>query len=152
LGQAFFTKGEWLKMTLAAILLMMRLLAGRDDVHDARAIAGEILQQAGSLHEAAVLVDTAWRESAFRASVVSRDGRDLCAYQLRDAPRIVLSDLVECTERAIAKLRSSAEACPEAPLAAYATGTCSDPRGRRLSGWRMREVARIERAAADSGL
>jgi hypothetical protein len=138
-------------MILTTILIMMAAIApGADNVNDARAIAAEIARVAADRHEAAVMVVVAWRESAFRASAVGDGGLARCAFQLHGAPRSVLTDLRQCTELAAERLRASAAACPSAPLAAFASGTCE--RGRKISAWRMQEVAHVERAAQKASL
>jgi hypothetical protein len=138
-------------MDLATILLMMSVVVKNPEtVHDARRVAELIAAKAADSHEAAMLVELAWEESAFTANAVSKDGRDLCAYQLRDAPKSVLTDLEECTELAIEKLRISVKGCPNAPLAIYARGSCSDMKGRWFSWWRMGKVKRIEAVTRES--
>jgi len=133
-------------MSVATILIMMSVLVKNPEtVHDAKAIAELIAARAGDSHEAAILVELAWRESAFTANAISKDGRDLCAYQLRDAPRSVLKDLSQCTDLAIVRLRTSVKACPSAPLAIYASGSCRSPIGREFNRWRSREIAKIEK-------
>jgi hypothetical protein len=138
-------------MDLATVLFMMSILthaAGNstppEKVHDARDIAEQIADKAADLHEAAMLVELAWRESAFTANAVSKDHRDLCTFQVRDAPRSVLTDLEQCTDLAIERLRASVKAGPDAPLAVYARGRCNSVVGREFSRWRMREVHMLE--------
>lgn len=131
-------------MNLSSIYLAMRLLyPDGDHVRDAQAIGLEIARSDASPYEAALLVETAFRESGFDAAAVSPDGRDRCAYQLRDAPRAVLVDLRRCTEIALERIRYSIAHCPAHPIAIYATGSCSYPAGIRLDLWRMREVRKI---------
>jgi hypothetical protein len=138
-------------MTPETVLLMMSILIQHPErVHDARRVAELIAAKAADIHEAAMLVELAWKESAFTANAVSKDGRDLCAYQLRDAPRSVLTNLEECTDLAIERLRVSVEKCPTAPLAIFAGGSCDSSKGRWFSGWRMRKVERIEKVGKDS--
>jgi hypothetical protein len=138
-------------MNLATVLMMMSVLTkaagiskSPESIHDARAIAELIAERAADVHEAAMLVELAWEESAFTANAVSKDGHDLCAYQLRDAPRSVLTDLGWCTDLAIERLRVSVQNCPNAPLAIFSRGSCNSSRGRWFSEWRMRKVRRIE--------
>jgi hypothetical protein len=133
-------------MILTTVLIMMAAIApDAENTHDARAIADEIARVSVDTHEAAIMVVVAWRESAFRAGAVGDGGLARCAYQLHNAPRSVLTDLRECTELAAERIRASEVACPSAPLAAFASGTCE--RGRKLSAWRMQEVAHIEKVA-----
>ena len=138
-------------MVLSLIYLMMAALYhGGDHVHDAQEIGAEIARTDASPIEAAMLVELAFRESAFERAAISRDGRDLCAYQLRDAPRSVLTDLRQCTEMALSRLRYSEDHCPSHPLAIYVAGSCSSPSGVRLDRWRMCEVRRIYRQVYDA--
>ena len=138
-------------MILTTVLLMMAAIApDAENTNDARALAGEIARVSVDTHEAATMVVVAWRESAFRANAVGDGGLARCAFQLHGAPRSVLTDLHECTELAATRLRASALACPSAPLASFASGTCD--RGRKLSAWRMQEVAHVEKAALKATL
>lgn len=133
-------------MVLTTVLMMMAAIApDAENTNDARAIASEIARVAVDSHEAAIMVVVAWRESAFRSNAVGDGGLARCAYQLHNAPRSVLTDLRQCTELAAERIRASAAKCRSAPLAAFASGTCE--RGRKLSAWRMQEVAHVEKVA-----
>jgi hypothetical protein len=130
-------------------LMMAAIYPNGDHVHDAQDIGEEIARTDPTLFEAAMLVETAFRESAFERSAVGPDGRDLCAYQLRDAPRTVLVDLRQCTEIALSRLRYSISHCPDHPLAIYAGGACDSVVGLKFDRWRMVEVMRIFHVAED---
>jgi hypothetical protein len=130
-------------------LMMAAIYPNGDHVHDAQDIGEEIARTDPTLFEAAMLVETAFRESAFERSAVGPDGRDLCAYQLRDAPRTVLVDLRQCTEIALERLRYSYHHCPDHPLAIYTGGACESVVGLRFDRWRMVEVMRIFHVAED---
>ncbi len=104
-----------------------------------RAIALEIARVARTPLEAAVMAVTSWEESRHVPDAVGDSGRALCAFQLQHAPSSVLRDLRQCVEVAHARLVASAEACPDAPLALYASGRCD--RGTKLSRRRMTQAA-----------
>ena len=130
-------------------LMMAAIYPNGDHVHDAQDIGEEIARTDPTLFEAAMLVETAFRESAFERSAVGQGGRDLCAYQLRDAPRTVLVDLRQCTEIALSRLRYSISHCHDHPLAIYAGGACDSVVGLKFDRWRMVEVMRIFHVAED---
>ena len=130
-------------------LMMAAIYPNGDHVHDAQDIGAEIALTDATPYEAAMMVELAFRESAFERAAVSRDRRDLCAYQLRDAPRTVLVDLRQCTELALARLRYSIVRCPDHPLAIYTGGACNSVVGLRFDRWRMAEARRIYDVAVD---
>lgn len=136
----------------AVTSLMLALDARAATTPDAREIAASIARVVDDeapvfgapLMDAAVLVETGYRESAWRTAAVGDHGRALCWAQIQRAPRAVLTDVDACTRIAYARLRESTRQCPSAPMALYVSGRCD--RGRRLSAWRMREAVRIARA------
>lgn len=111
-----------------------------------RAVALEIAREAEDLKEAATLAVMAWEEGRLRPDAVGDQGRSRCVYQLQRTTWSVLRDLRECTHIALERLRASAAACPDAPLAAYASGNCGH--ARVLSARRMAKVWRILRAVS----
>jgi len=106
-----------------------------------RSLALEISKVARTPLEAAVMVETAWQEGRLIPNAIGDHGRARCVYQLWGAPLSVLTDLRDCVERAHDRLVASAEACPDAPLAVYASGSCG--RARKLSARRMRAAAAL---------
>lgn len=93
--------------------------------------------------DASVLVEMGFRESSWLPMQVGDHHRALCEYQLQNAPIDVLWDLDLCTRIAYQRLRQSAIACPDAPIAPYAGGSCRNRTARRISAARMREADRI---------
>lgn len=128
------------------LLLMAALASGAADLNDARNVAAEIARTDATEREAAILVVTAFEESRFTADKVSGDHLDRCAYQLRYAPRTVTSDLRQCTEIALVRIRISARKCPSYPLSDYASGSCN--LAHAISRYRMAEADRILRSVS----
>jgi len=144
-------------MTLVALYLMLAALAGPGMAHSkvARDIAEEIASVLDAAHpifdsvekDAAVMATMAYYESTLGRFVVGDGGVAHCAYQLHGAPSRVLWDLHTCTALAYARLRASAVQCPDAPLAIYVSGSCTNRGGRRVSVYRMREAERVQASA-----
>ena len=124
--------------------MMAALYPDGDHVHDAQDIGEEIARTDPTLFEAAMLVETAFRESAFERAAIGPDGRDLCAYQLRDAPRTVLVDLRQCTEIALDRLRYSYHHVPRSPA--------RDLHRRRVRLGRRAPVRSLAHARGDADL
>lgn len=83
-------------------------------------------------HTAALLLVVAFRESSYRADVRGDGGRSCGLYQSACATT-PLRDPRAQTRIAIATIRRSMLACPDYPLAVYASGTCTNVAGRRIS-------------------
>jgi len=124
-------------MTFAACLAIVLAVISEpiDQRMAPRAIALEIARVAQTPLEAAVMAVTSWEESRHMPDAVGDSGRARCAFQLQHAPISVLRDLRQCTEIAYERVMASWRACPNAPLAIYASGRCV--RGTRLSARRM---------------
>jgi hypothetical protein len=124
-------------MTFVAVLLLVSAVMTEpvDQRMAPRAVALEIARVARTPLEAAVLVVMAWEEARLIPDAIGDGGKARCAYQLWGAPLSVLRDLRQCTEIAYARLMASWAACPESPIAMYASGSCK--RGTRLSARRM---------------
>ncbi len=147
-------------MTLATIYMMLVALAGPPAAHSrlARELAMEIASVVDVAHpifesaqkDAAVMAATAYFESSLGRNVIGDGGYAHCAYQLHGAPSRVLWDLHACTTLAYARLRASAAQCPDAPLAIYTSGSCTNRGGRRVSVYRMREAERVQASAEAS--
>lgn len=91
---------------------------------------------------AALLLVIAFRESSYRADVVGDGGRSCGLYQSSCAST-KLRDPVGQTRIALANVRRSIAACPDAILAVYASGSCGNVAGRRISVSRVAESQRI---------
>lgn len=139
-------------MTLLALTLaMMAVLApGRDvsrlgvaiaDVsHDSPLFAGDD----GEARTAAFLVAIAYRESSLRVDAIGDHGHSVCAFQIYDGPRSLLSDAEACTRTAVVMLRASMRIDPSHPLAFYARGPrWTSVEARRLSDDRVALAKRI---------
>ena len=94
-----------------------------------------------ALEDAAVMLEMAERESNFNRAAVGDHGRALGPWQLQHVPARLATEWRPAAAITYARLRVSAEQCPDAPLAVYASGSCSNRGGRRVSAFRMREVS-----------
>jgi hypothetical protein len=130
-------------MTFAFVLALVMAVQTEplDQRMAPRAIALEISKVARTPIEAAVLVVMAWEESRLIPNAIGDHGRARCAFQLQHASVDVLTDLRKCVEVAHDRLVASAEACPDAPLAVYASGSCG--LARKLSARRMALAERL---------
>lgn len=143
----------WLR--IAVLLAAMGSISpeGRDD---REAIARAIASTDATDVEARWLVAIAWRESSFRAAAVGDAGASFCWAQIHmGATRTregwtgadLAADPARCALVALRVLRSSLASCAALPeddrIAAYASGSCRSPRGRRVS----RDRAAVARRA-----
>jgi hypothetical protein len=134
-------------MTFAACLaIVMAVITEPIDQRMApRAIALEIARVARTPLEAAVLAKTAWEEGRLIPNRVGDHGKSLCTMQLKQnhlrlRDWLALNDdLRRCIEEGYARIMQSWQACPDAPLALYASGRCD--RGTKLSRRRMTQAA-----------
>lgn len=132
---------------IAFVLACMLSLAGGDPARllalagaiDATVAArGPIFQGAdGARRTVALLVAIAWRESSFRVDAVGDHGRSVCAYQILNGPRSLLTDARACVDAGYTHLLASVRACPAHPIAVYARGSCDSEQGRRISADRV---------------
>jgi hypothetical protein len=76
--------------------------------------------------DAATMVYLAWKESNFQGAIVGDGGLAHGAWQLHNGGT---SDLQRQASAALTLLHRDAEACPDLPLAAYASGNCNAGRG-----------------------
>jgi len=130
---------------LAAWLLLAatRLLdASGHAGHPSQAVVDAIAAEATAdpvagdqMHTAALLLVVAFRESGYRVNVQGDGGKSCGLYQT-PCPRTP-HDAPGQTHLALALLRQSFAACPDFPLAPYASGSCSSPAGRRISSARI---------------
>lgn len=119
--------------------------AGRPHPSVVAAIASESLADpvlGDAQHTAALLLVIAFRESSYRADVVGDGGRSCGLFQSACAST-KLRDPVGQTKIAIGNIRRSITACPDAILAPYASGTCGNVAGRRISASRVAEMQRL---------
>ena len=102
------------------------------------AMAQAIADVAPDRATAALLVVFAFRESSYRSDVKGDGGASCGAWQTPCArtPKDVKGQAV----LALAIMRASMLACPEYPLAPYASGSCSSAAGRRISTARIAEA------------
>lgn len=71
---------------------------------------------------AALMVAVAFRESSFRADIVGDHGHAVCAFQIYDGPKLLLTDTDACAREGLRMLRESAKVDPTNPVAFYARG------------------------------
>lgn len=132
-------------MITAAWVLRIALL-----VHDAHgftramppAMASAIVDVAADSVEAATLVVLAFRESSYRTDVRGDAGQSCGAWQT-PCSSTPLGDVRAQAKIAVAILRRSAALCPSHPLAIYASGSCTNPAGRRISDARIAEASAL---------
>ena len=97
-------------------------------------------------HEAALLVVFAFRESSYRSDVRGDGGASCGAWQTPCSRTDLCtgSSAQSCFDKqaalALSIMHQSMVACPEYPLAVYASGSCSSPAGRRISTARIAEA------------
>lgn len=116
-----------------------RLLALASAIADVVETRGPIFAGTdGARRTAALLVAVAWRESSFRVDAVGDHGRSVCAYQILDGARSLLTDARACVDAGYTHLARSVRACPAHPVAVYARGQCASEDGRRISADRTR--------------
>lgn len=130
-------------MTLSWVLAAMLLLApGRDHAELGAAIAKVVDDEPPIFRDdtekvktAALVVAVAFRESTFRNDAIGDKGHSVCAMQIYDGPRELLTDPVACVRRGLAMLRTSAKIDPKNPVAFYARGP----------GWKTETAQKISR-------
>lgn len=142
-------------MTLLQALHLMAFAIAPTAPHtfDANLVMAEIAHVVGEskrppvfatkLQDAAAMLETAWEESNFKKNAVGDHGRALCAYQLQNAPRAVLTSLWLCTSMAYSRMRVSYAKCHDAPWAPYLGGTCTNRTARKVSRHRLSETVRV---------
>lgn len=140
-------------MTLLQSLYLMAaaLAPGATHTYQAPVVLAEIASVVGqSKHtvfatkeqDAAVMLVQAWEESRFTLAAIGDHGRALCAYQLQNAPKSVLTSPWLCTKLAYDRLRLSVAACPKEPLAPY-IGGCDNRTAQAASRYRIAEAVRV---------
>lgn len=143
-------KGGTSMMLFFAVAMWMSSLApGRDHRVNATAITAAVLAERPFFADdeehfktAALVVSVTFRESSFRNDVVSSTN-DHCLAQIHGRPDLAL-DVGACLRVAMAMLRSSISTCGSGnALGIYATGSCSSPRGQRISRDRMGLAKRL---------
>lgn len=143
-------------MNLESLLLLISTIApGAEHANAAQDVAAAISHVVDDTNpifgsgdvDRAVLVEMAWQESRFRRDAVGDSHRSKGAYQLQGVPEALAFDVDRATVIAYARIRESAKACPASPLAPYASGSCTNRGGRRISALRMAEALRLVRAA-----
>jgi hypothetical protein len=102
------------------------------------------------IRTAALMVAVAFRESSLRNDAIGDHGRALCAFQLWDTPRSVLTDPEQCARIALARLRESIHACGAGnELGIYAAGPrgCVSEHAKRISADRMHIAKKLAKGA-----
>lgn len=101
------------------VLLWMRTLAPTRNVDE---LAWNVAAVAESREEAALLTAVAFRESGLDAAAVGDHGRSVCAYQILNGSRSLLTDVGACVRRGTLMLRASRAVDPANPVASFARG------------------------------
>ena len=123
---------------------MGTLAPGRSHIESATAIARVVLAERplfrdddSRIRTAALITAMAFRESSFRNDAKSKTN-DHCMLQVHARPDLA-DDLEKCVRTAISMLRESFAACPDYPIAFYASGpgACSNVRAQRISRDRL---------------
>ena len=91
----------------------------------------------GERRTIALMVAVSYRESTFKLDAVGDHGRSVCAFQILNGSRSLLTDVRACTNEGYTQLAASVRACPAHPVAPYARGKCSSPSSRAISADRM---------------
>ncbi len=124
-----------------AVLIWMRGLAPGHVVDE---LAWHVAASAASYEEAALLTAMAYRESGFDNSAVGDHGRSVCAFQILNGSRSLLTDVGACVRRGTLMLRASRAVDPSNPVASYARGPRWDTEeARRISRDRVRLAQRL---------
>jgi hypothetical protein len=160
-GGSHSTDGGGAGVNIAILLLALRSLVPANDFEFrpgcAEPVAGAIAEAVtaenspifASLEiDEAVLLVIAREESRFRRDAVGDGGKSLGVFELKGTSRHDAFDLRAAARIAYARLRESAAACPDAPLAVYASGSCTNRTGRRISAQRMAEARKVVDVAA----
>lgn len=122
---------------------MNGLAPGRDHNELAWAVA----VNATTEMEAAVFTAVAFRESSFRNGVTGDNGHSVCACQIYDGPKSLLTDPIACMARGAAMLRESKRMDPKNPIAFYARGPrFKSEEAQRISRDRMLLATRLVRS------
>jgi hypothetical protein len=115
-----------LEFTLSA---MLALSPGRYHAPLAIAIAAAVEAapaifqgDADKTKTAALMVAVSFRESSFTADAVGDNGHAVCAFQIYDGPKSLLTDTDACAREGLRMLRESAKVDPANPVAFYARG------------------------------
>ena len=96
----------------------------------------------GSVRFASLMTAIAFYESGFRNDAVGDGGRSVCAFQILNGPRSLLTDARACVSAGAAILAQSIRLAPAWPVAIYARGLLS-AESRRISGTRTALASRL---------
>jgi hypothetical protein len=123
------------------VLLWMRGLAPSRNVDE---LAWYVAASAASYEEAALLTAIAYRESGLDPAAVGDHGRSVCAYQILNGSRSLLTDVGACVRRGTMMLRASRAVDPLNPVASFARGNRWDTEeARRISRDRVALARRL---------
>ncbi len=116
----------------AIVLVWMHALAPGRYVDE---LAWNVAAVAADLDEAALLTSMAYRESGLDNTAIGDHGRSVCAYQVLNGSRSLLTDVGACVRRGALMLRASRAVDPANPVASFARG----------NRWDTEEARRISR-------
>lgn len=106
--------------------------------------------------DALVFIETAWRETEYDMTKIGDHGLAQCALQVHVhgksldgwTPKEVRENAHKCVHTAMHIMKYSFRICHHYPLAPYASGTCTNKAGIRISNFRMMEVQKAYRQMA----
>jgi hypothetical protein len=145
-------------LIFAVLAWMMLLAPGREHIEAATAIAQVAFEDRplfvgdeSRMRTAALLTAIAFRESSLRNDAVSKTN-DHCLMQINKRPDLA-RDVVACVRVAVTMLHESMRACPDHPIAFYASGpgACTNARAQAISRDRMALARRLLSSEDRSG-
>jgi hypothetical protein len=107
-------------------------------------LAWAVAINARSTEEASVITAVAFRESTLQLDAIGDHGRSVCAMQIHDGSRELLTDAIECVHVGAMMLRESRRQDRKFPIAFYARGpNYQRADARQLSNDRMAVAKRL---------
>lgn len=135
------------------LLLLIESLTHRPANAEERSIASAIVSVVDPVRpvfgdadtDAAVMLETAWRESYFLPGKVGDRGKSFGYWQLQRVDPSIMGDVHEQAAVAYERIRYSVKRCGTGAnaMAAYVSNSCTNRGGQRLSAFRMAEARRM---------
>ena len=131
----------WRNTLFAVVLIWMNSLVPNQD-HST--LAWAIAVNAETYEEASVFTAVAFRESTFKLDAVGDHGSSVCAMQIHNGSKDLLTDAVACVAKGAEMLRESRRMDRKFPIAFYAEGpNFTSDRAKRISRDRMAIARRL---------